>query len=433
MAPHPPDASRTPPPPPSLLLLPAPPTPANPPSLNSAYSAPLAAVLAKLAQSSRASREASSLIVAVACPILSAGPPQSRTVHWEAAQSLLAGVYSIVAALCAEHGIKSDIGAGAGSVDARVVLVDHERGRSYSKAPGSSAYETNCTPVLDLASFATTVMPWAAVYHPSTEAGYELLSAYLALAEGKQTFMQKQLVAVQGGLSLSLAQSQGAPNSSRSNTTASQDKIYNTVILGGTFDHLHPGHKLLLHATALLMRIPKFDSKTSSSSSASTPTSTYIIGITGDAMLQNKKYAEELESWDTRARSVLSFLGTIFNTTPNPQMAQGPSGMEMQATYVSGTVLVRCCDLQDAFGPTISEEVIDAIVVSGETRGGGQAVNDRRKERGWHALDVYEIDVLDASGLGDGSGKGGEEDFTAKISSTAIRQQRAETRAKAQI
>ncbi len=427
MAPHPQDASRA----PSLLLLPAPPTPVNPPSLNSAYSAPIAAVLSKLAQTSAATRAASSLVIAIASPILSAGPPQSRTVRWNSAQSLLAGVYSIVAALCAEHNIKSDIGAGAGSVDARVLLVDHEPARNYSKASGSSSYETNCTPVLDLASFATTVMPWSAVYHPSTEAGYELLAAYLALAEGKQTFVQKQLVAVQGGLSLSLAQSQASLTDTSSSTTASHDKIYNTVILGGTFDHLHPGHKLLLDATALLLRMPRLDS--SASTSTSTPTSTFIIGITGDAMLQNKKYAEELESWDARARSVLSFLGTIFNTTPTPQMAKGPSGMEMQASYVDGTVLVRCCDLQDAFGPTITEEAIDAIVVSGETRGGGQAVNDRRKDRGWHALDVYEIDVLDARGLGDGSGKSGEEDFTAKISSTAIRQQRAETRAKAQI
>jgi phosphopantetheine adenylyltransferase len=388
-------------------------------------------VLSKLKQASTASRQAPTLIIAIASPILSAGPPQSRTVKWKTAQSLLAGVYSIIAALCAEQNIKTDIGAGAGSVDARVMLVDHERKRNYSKTSGSSSYERNCTPVLDLASFATTALtPWSAVYHPSTEAGYELLAAYLALAEGKQTFLQKQLVAVQGGLSLSVAPQGQASVDISSSPAASTDKIYNTVVLGGTFDHVHPGHKLLLHATALLLRIPK---QPDSTSSTATPTSTLIVGITGDAMLQNKKYAEELESWEARCQSVFFFLSTIFNSSPAPQMTQGPSGKEMQASYVNDTVLVRCCDLQDAFGPTISEEALDAIVVSGETRGGGQAVNNRRKEKGWHELDVYEIDVLDARGLGDGAGDKSGQDFTAKISSTAIRQQRAEARAKAQI
>ena len=62
----------------------------------------------------------------------------------------------------------------------------------------------------------------------------------------------------------------------------------------------------------------------------------------------------------------------------------------------NGALLVRCVDFHDVYGPTVSEEAIQALVVSGETRSGGQAVNEKRLSQGWSVLDLYEIDVLDA-------------------------------------
>jgi phosphopantetheine adenylyltransferase len=95
----------------------------------------------------------------------------------------------------------------------------------------------------------------------------------------------------------------------------------------------------------------------------------------------------------------------------------------MTCLFRAGAVLVECVAIQDAFGPTITRQNMDALVVSGETRSGGQAVNERRFELGWKALKIYEVDVLDAKELTDEQTENG--DFVAKISSTAIREQRA--------
>ncbi|KAM0667708.1 hypothetical protein ACQRIT_003147 [Beauveria bassiana] len=448
------------PPPPALLLLPPPPSPSTRLALNSLYHAPLSAVLATLAAQSRQTRRPALLLIAVAAPVLthSSRGGSTSVVRWRAAQSLLAGVYSIVAALCAEQGVQTDLGsaptATAGSVDARVVLVDHERGRSYRRAPDGSYQAHNGTAVLDLAGFATTVRgPWDKIFHPSSESGYELLKAYLLLAEDRQVFKQGQMVPVPGGISISPAAAATGATTTTTTTTGKEEadgevdtqehKSYDTVILGGTFDHLHPGHKLLLHGTVLLLELPK-------PGQASSP-STVIIGVSGDPMLQNKKFADELESWDTRSRSVLAFLATTLHVSPPgdataataavtplsyrvERIVAGPSGgPELHAVYADGAVRVRCTVLEDPFGPTVDEEPIGAICVSGETRGGGRAVNEKRAAKGWHALDAYEVDVLDTRGIVEDGGGAREEDFAAKISSTAIRQQRAEAKAKAQI
>ena len=94
---------------------------------------------------------------------------------------------------------------------------------------------------------------------------------------------------------------------------------------------------------------------------------------------------------------------------------------------------MRCVNIPDPFGPTITEEDIGAIVLSGETRGGGAAINKKRTENGWKGLDVFEIDVLEPYKEGDDDGDSewekDPEDFSAKISSTEIRKRRAEARA----
>ncbi|KIL85770.1 hypothetical protein FAVG1_10739 [Fusarium avenaceum] len=390
---------------PSLLLLPSPPRPPSPSTLSAAYRAPLTSVLLKLKQAPTPQV----LIVGLILPILAGPSLNNKAIAWSAAQSLLAGLYTLISVVCAKEGIPVDIGAGKGSVDVRIILIDHEKGRRY-EPDFDGGFEANCTPVLDLAAFATKVRPWGIVYHPSCEEGYELLASFLKLAEKKQTFTQSQLVAVEGGISLTVEP--GLPSDE-------QQRGFNTVCLGGTFDHLHPGHKLLLHTSVLLLSIPRKDSD---------KTCTLVVGISSDELLAKKKFAEELQSWDDRAKAVLSFLSTLLEydtTTTSPPTQSTPN--ETIATLRDGKVKVRCIVLRDPFGPPIHEEDADVIVVSGETRGGGKAINDRRAEKGWKPLEVFEIDVLDADEVGEGEASK-TDDFAAKISSTAIRQQRAEAK-----
>lgn len=429
---------------PSLLLLPSPPDPATPDAVRAAYRRPLEAVISRLSHENRpnAPRDiAPVLVVAVASPVLTRGNPaatsghDARSVDWAPAQSLLADLYSLVAVICAEKSIATDLEADdPGAVDVRLLLIDHDQSSPSHYRPGpNGCYEANNTTVLDLAAFASLVHPWRHIFHPSSEAGYQLHAAYLKYAEGKQRFLQSQLVAVDGGLTLSQpASSQGTANDAASVSgprTSRQPKhsakSYTTVCLGGTFDHLHPGHKLFLHAAILLLNLQD-------NPSDEEPPCELVVGISSDELLAKKKYADQLQSWDVRSRSVINFLSTLLNwstTSATAMKAVQAETKELHATFRSGRILVRCVDFHDLYGPTVKQESIQALVVSGETRSGGQAVNDKRHSQGWPILDIYEIDVLDA-GIGPVEGGNGNTaaggNFESKISSTEIRKQKAQ-------
>lgn len=155
------------------------------------------------------------------------------------------------------------------------------------------------------------------------------------------------------------------------------------VALGGTFDHLHAGHKILLTLAGWLCK------------------DKLIIGITGPELLKNKKFAEAMESFDVREQNATQFLSYVF------------PGLRLQPVMIN-----------DVYGPTASDPDIDALVISKETRSGGAAINKVRKEKGWSTLTVYEINIV-------GSKEGSEADNWAdKLSSTQLRKEAMERRQK---
>ncbi|KAL1879208.1 hypothetical protein Daus18300_001787 [Diaporthe australafricana] len=400
---------------PSLLLLPFPPEPATRSALSAAYRPALEASIAKLRHASAAQR----LIIAVACPVLRGPGLRYKTLSWPQVQSLLAGLYSIISVVCAELGIPTYLNAGPGSVDARVVLIDHSRARRHGEGDDfRAAIESNNTAIVDLATFASSYFPWNFIFSADSEVAHELHTSYLKLAEKRQTLLQDQLITVKAGVTLNVPSPEGPPSPSPGTMP------HATVCLGGTFDHLHPGHKLLLTAGAYLLDVPERGSST---------TCKYIIGITGDELLKNKKDAQFLESWSDRARNVIHFLATIlelsskgWKDTPSPYTAVMDD--ELTAAFRDGTITIQCVKIQDAFGPTITQENMDALVVSAETRSGGKAVNDKRAERGWKPLEIFEVDVLDAKEITEVTTS--SENFASKISSTAIRQEIAKVSAR---
>ncbi|KAI0882363.1 pantetheine-phosphate adenylyltransferase-like protein [Annulohypoxylon maeteangense] len=402
---------------PSLLLLPPPPHPATRLALNAAYEPPLKAAISKL-KNAKTGKNGAILIVGLVSPILTGNYIRHKSLSWPHVQSLLADLYSIISVICVQLSVPTDIHAGPGSVDVRVVLVDHDLSKPLA-IDSKPAIEPNNTVIINLSTFVSAYHPWRYILHTNNEPGYALLLTYLKLFEGIQTLKQSQIVVVDGGLAVSV----GLPDSLQ---VSPQTITQPTVCLGGTFDHLHPGHKLLLTAAVLLLKVPD--------KGAPRPCQ-FIIGITGDELLKRKKYAEFVQPWDERAMNTIDFLSSILDLSKdgwkksqNAQIIEDriiKDHGELVAQFRNGTIEVRCVVIQDAYGPTITTENMDILVVSGETRSGGNAVNERRKDLGWRQLETFEVDVLDADGIVHKSSEA--RDFTQKISSTAIRKQKAQS------
>ncbi|GAP84419.1 putative pantetheine-phosphate adenylyltransferase family protein [Rosellinia necatrix] len=399
---------------PSLLLLPPPPHPTNHRALSAAYEPPISAAIAKLKDGNDHENDRGTvLFVGIVSPVLSLtglSPHHHKSLSWATIQSTLARVYSIVAVVCARLSVPSEMHAGPDSIDVRVLFVDHNPSEPPAEGRRPAiAIGFNDTIIVDLPTFTSAYHPWKQIFHVNSEPGRQVLSSYLKLYEHVQAPRQHQLVVVDSGISLT-----------ENPSSPPQSKTYPVVCLGGTFDHLHAGHKLLLTAAAILLKVPE-DPEVSPAR--------FIIGITGDELLKRKKYAEFVQPWDLRVANVIEFLASMLHLSKSGWAPPDVTNENDKAIarFRDGTIEVHCVVLRDAFGPTVTEEEMDVLVVSGETRSGGNAVNARRKDLGWHDLEIFEVDVLDAEDCINGSAQT-KTDFTTKISSTTIRERKAEAR-----
>ncbi|BDA50030.1 probable phosphopantetheine adenylyltransferase at C-terminar half [Coccomyxa sp. Obi] len=152
--------------------------------------------------------------------------------------------------------------------------------------------------------------------------------------------------------------------------------VFDHVAVGGTFDRLHVGHRLLLAATALIC------------------TQRVYVGVTGDKLLEKKKHFELLETYDQRAAAAESYIKSV-----RPAL-----------TVQTGALL-------DPKEPTAAatEEGMQALVVSKETVSGGEAINQYRREHGFAPLELVVVDLVADSAAVEGG----------KVSSTALREQDA--------
>ena len=68
---------------------------------------------------------------------------------------------------------------------------------------------------------------------------------------------------------------------------------HESICMGGTFDHMHLGHRLLLTQACLVTR------------------NVLHVGVTSDALLTQKAYASLIEPYEERLESVKQFLDRL--------------------------------------------------------------------------------------------------------------------------
>ncbi|TSL82562.1 Bifunctional coenzyme A synthase [Bagarius yarrelli] len=130
-------------------------------------------------------------------------------------------------------------------------------------------------------------------------------------------------------------------------------ETYGDVVVGGTFDRLHGAHRTLLNICSLMAN------------------RRLVIGVCDQELLKSKVLKELIEPYGTRVQKLHEFLSDV---KPSLQYEIVP--------------------LSDPFGPSVSDPKLQCIVVSEETKRGGEAVNRKRVENGLTELVLYEIPLI---------------------------------------
>ena len=129
---------------------------------------------------------------------------------------------------------------------------------------------------------------------------------------------------------------------------------FRKVVVGGTFDRLHLGHKALLRKAFEVGRI-------------------VYVGLTSDEMIRDKPYAEKILPYELRLRDLLKFFD------------------------VNGYTNYRVIKIHNAIGFAGEMKSLEAIVVSEETYKGALIVNKAREERGLKPLEIVVIPIIRSS------------------------------------
>ncbi|XP_017479592.1 PREDICTED: bifunctional coenzyme A synthase [Rhagoletis zephyria] len=138
-------------------------------------------------------------------------------------------------------------------------------------------------------------------------------------------------------------------------------KMYDTVVVGGTFDRIHVGHKIFL--TQAVIRCCR----------------RLVVGVTTKQMNKSKTLSELILPVEKRIEEVRGFL-----------------------TEIDSSLQYEVVPIDDPFGPTQSDPNMDLIVVSAETERGGHKVNELRIKNNLRPLEIYCISLVESNDTGVG-------------------------------
>ncbi len=127
---------------------------------------------------------------------------------------------------------------------------------------------------------------------------------------------------------------------------------YQKVSLGGTFDKLHSGHKRLIQQALDIGKI-------------------VVIGVVTRKMLKKESKTHEIESYQARVMEIEGFL---------------------KERKAMDRVVITPID--DPYGPALTDEEVEVLVVSRETAFRAREINRLRRGRGFKPLKIRVIEMV---------------------------------------
>lgn len=131
--------------------------------------------------------------------------------------------------------------------------------------------------------------------------------------------------------------------------------MFKNVCLGGTFDGIHAGHKLLFGEATKIC------------------TNRLVVGVTDIDMIKSKTLWELIAPVDERIYKVREYLEREINRN----------------------LVYSIVPISDIYGPTITDEELECIVVSDETVRGALKINKARSDLGWQELKIHVVNLLE--------------------------------------
>ncbi len=130
------------------------------------------------------------------------------------------------------------------------------------------------------------------------------------------------------------------------------DKQYSLVICGGTFDRLHEGHKAFLRAAFMIGE-------------------RVIIGVASYQMIKNKPFSEKIQKYEERLNNLIKFL-------------------KAENVFENATIV----KIDDPYGPSITLEDVEAIIVTEDVKLRAYEINDLREKSGLKKLEIVIVPFL---------------------------------------
>ena len=129
-------------------------------------------------------------------------------------------------------------------------------------------------------------------------------------------------------------------------------KEFKKVAVGGTFDELHKGHRILLLKAFEIGEL-------------------VLIGLCSDEFVKKLIKPHVTAAYGTRLEELTAFLAHI--------------------NFLQRAEIIP---LDDAYGPTVTDSCIQALVVSRETKQNADRINDERSKKGLKPLCIVAINMV---------------------------------------